>query len=86
MFAVSLVRTAFFLAPGIIPLSQIGGTTNDLVRLNPLTGLFESYRSVLLYGSAPEPWMLLYPDRVLRWPSRPSSSPSTIASSATWRR
>lgn len=60
-FAVSLVRTAFFLAPGVIPLSQIGGSTNDLVRLNPLTGLFESYRAVLLDGSAPEAWMLLGP-------------------------
>ncbi len=61
IFAVSLVRTAFFLAPGVIPLSQIGGTTKDIVKLNPLTGLFESYRAVLVEGSAPEAWMLLGP-------------------------
>lgn len=61
VFAISLVRTAFFLAPGVIPLSQIGGTTNDLIRVNPLTGLFESYRATLVSGSAPEAWMLLYP-------------------------
>jgi ABC-type polysaccharide/polyol phosphate export permease len=60
-FAISLVRTAFFLAPGVIPLSQIGGTTNDLIKLNPLTGLFESYRAVLVEGTAPQAWMLLGP-------------------------
>ena len=27
----------------------------------PLTGIFESYRSVLLYGHSPAPWQLLYP-------------------------
>lgn len=61
VFAISLVRTAFFLAPGVIPLSQIGGTANDVVKLNPLTGLFESYRAVLVEGSAPDVWMLLGP-------------------------
>ncbi|MEJ7784964.1 MAG: hypothetical protein WKF96_09185 [Solirubrobacteraceae bacterium] len=61
VFAISLVRTAFFLAPGVIPLSQIGGTAKDVVKLNPLSGLFESYRAVLLEGSAPEAWMLLGP-------------------------
>ncbi len=61
VFAISLVRTAFFLAPGVIPLSQIGGSANDLVRINPLTGLFESYRAVLVDGSAPDAWMFLVP-------------------------
>lgn len=61
VFAVSLVRTAFFLAPGIIPLSQIPARAGDLMKLNPLTGLFESYRSVLIDGSAPEAWMLIGP-------------------------
>jgi lipopolysaccharide transport system permease protein len=61
VFAVSLVRTAFFLAAGLIPLSQIRGTSNEVIRFNPLTGLFESYRAVLLEGGSPEAWMLLYP-------------------------
>ncbi|MDX6517476.1 MAG: lipopolysaccharide transport system permease protein, partial [Gaiellaceae bacterium] len=47
-FAISIVRTLFFLAPGLVPLSMIGGRANDLLRLNPLTGVFEGYRSVLL--------------------------------------
>ena len=28
---------------------------------NPLTGLFESFRHVFLYGDAPELWQLVYP-------------------------
>lgn len=60
-FAVSMVRTAFFLAPGVVPLSQVPGRAHDLMRINPLTGLFESYRAVLLHGSTPDAWMLLTP-------------------------
>ena len=61
VIAVSLVRTLFFLAPGLVSLSQIEGRAGELVRLNPLTGLFESYRAVLLYGHRPAAWQLLYP-------------------------
>ena len=60
-FLVSFVRTMFFLAPGLVALEQIGGQANELVRLNPLTGLFEAYRDALLYGEAPAAWELLYP-------------------------
>ena len=60
-FAISFVRTLFFVAPGLVALSSIGGRANDLVRLNPLTGLFESYRSVLLEGHRPAAWELLVP-------------------------
>jgi ABC-type polysaccharide/polyol phosphate export permease len=60
-FFVSLVRAMFFLAPGLVALSAIEGTANTLVRLNPLTGLFEAYRDVLLRGQSPAPWELLVP-------------------------
>jgi ABC-type polysaccharide/polyol phosphate export permease len=60
-FMISFVRTLFFLAPGLVPLSEIGGRAYDLVRLNPLTGLFEAYRAVLLEGHRPAAWELLYP-------------------------
>jgi lipopolysaccharide transport system permease protein len=60
-FAVSFVRTLFFLAPGLVPLAAVSGRANELVRLNPLSGLFESYRDVLLYGHAPAAWQMLYP-------------------------
>ena len=60
-FMISFVRTLFFLAPGLVALSEIGGRAYDLIRLNPLTGLFESFRAVLLYGERPAAWELAYP-------------------------
>jgi lipopolysaccharide transport system permease protein len=57
----SAVRAAYFLAPGLVTLAAIHGETNKLVRLNPLTGLFESLRHAVLYGSSPPAWELLYP-------------------------
>ena len=59
--AVSVVRTLFFLAPGLVPLSMVGGRAATLLRLNPLSGVFEGYRSVLLYGTRPSAWELLVP-------------------------
>lgn len=60
-FGQSFVRTLFFVAPGLVPLSQIHGSAQDWLRLNPFTGLFESYRDVLLFGRAPAAWELIYP-------------------------
>ena len=61
VFAISLVRAMFFLAPGLVPLSQASETAHKLLRLNPLTGLFEAYRDVFLFGQAPGARDLLYP-------------------------
>jgi ABC-2 type transport system permease protein len=60
-FAVSLVRTLFFVAPGLVALSELTGTTHDVVRFNPVTGVMEAYRDVLLYGNAPELWEFAFP-------------------------
>ena len=60
-FALSVVRTLFFLAPGLITLSQITGVARHWMPLNPLTGLFELYRDALLYGQSPPAWEILYP-------------------------
>jgi ABC-type polysaccharide/polyol phosphate export permease len=57
----SFVRVLFFIAPGLVPLSQVHGTAHDLLLINPMTGLFESYRDALLYGDAPGAFELLYP-------------------------
>jgi ABC-type polysaccharide/polyol phosphate export permease len=57
----SFVRVLFFIAPGLVPLSQIHGAAHDLLMINPMTGLFESYRDVLLYGNAPGVVEMLYP-------------------------
>ena len=60
-FASSVMRTLFFLAPGLIALSQITGTARELMPLNPLTGLFELYRDALLYGHSPPAWQIFVP-------------------------
>jgi ABC-type polysaccharide/polyol phosphate export permease len=57
----SAVRAAYFLAPGLVTLSSIHGSTNELVRVNPLTGLFESFRHAVLYRSPPAAWELVVP-------------------------
>ena len=61
VFGVSLVRTLYFVAPGLVPLSEIHGRAETLLKLNPLTGLFDSFRDVLLYGQRPAAWELLIP-------------------------
>jgi ABC-type polysaccharide/polyol phosphate export permease len=55
------VRTLFFLAPGLVALTQVHGTAATLLRVNPLSGLFEGFRASLLYGRAPAAWELLVP-------------------------
>jgi lipopolysaccharide transport system permease protein len=60
-FVVSFVRAMYFVAPGLVALSTIHGHAHDFFKLNPLTGLFEAFRAVLLYGHGPAAWMLLIP-------------------------
>jgi lipopolysaccharide transport system permease protein len=60
-FLLSFVRMLFFLSPALVPLSQTSPEVRTLLRLNPLTGLFEAYRNIFLIGRAPEAWQLLYP-------------------------
>jgi ABC-type polysaccharide/polyol phosphate export permease len=59
--AVSLVRALFFISPGLVSLQTIGGDTEQLLKLNPLTGLVEAYRAILIDGAAPAAWELLIP-------------------------
>jgi lipopolysaccharide transport system permease protein len=60
-FIISFARALFFLAPGLVPLAETSEDVRDLLRLNPLTGLFEAYRDVFMYGTGPAPWELLFP-------------------------
>jgi lipopolysaccharide transport system permease protein len=60
-FFLSFVRMLFFLGPGLVPLSQTSGGVREILRLNPLSGLFESYRDVFLTGQNLAAWELLYP-------------------------
>ena len=60
-FAVSFMRTMFFVAPGLVAFSELTGTAKEIVRINPISGVIEAYRDVFLYGNAPELWELAIP-------------------------
>jgi ABC-type polysaccharide/polyol phosphate export permease len=60
-FVISFARAMFFLAPGLVPLAAASGTAESILRLNPLTGLFQSYRAIFLFGEAPDPVDIAYP-------------------------
>ncbi len=47
--------------PGLVALSEVSPEVREWMVWNPLTGLFESFRHVFLYGDAPELWELAYP-------------------------
>lgn len=58
---VNLVRTLFFIAPGLVALADVPESVRPWLALNPVTGLFESYRSIFLYGHRPAAWEVLVP-------------------------
>jgi lipopolysaccharide transport system permease protein len=60
-FGLSFVRILFFLGPGLVPLNETSEGVRSLLRLNPLTGLFQAYRDVFMNGRRPAAWELLYP-------------------------
>ncbi len=60
-FGTSAVRTLFFLAPSLVALDTISGTAANLLKLNPLSGIFEGYRDALVYGQAPALWEVAIP-------------------------
>jgi lipopolysaccharide transport system permease protein len=59
--AISLVRTMFFLGSGLVPLSATRGSVDNALKINPFTAIFESYREVLMFGTAPRLWEIVYP-------------------------
>lgn len=61
LFVISLTRTLFFVAPGLVALDQVPEGARDWLAINPLTGLFEGFRDVLVDGHRPAAWHLLVP-------------------------
>jgi len=61
LLGVSVVRTLFFLASGLVPLARVPESAQTLLRINPLTEIFESWRALFLYGHSPGLFNLLYP-------------------------
>lgn len=49
-----MVQLWLLLTPVMYPLSEVPPDLRGLYLLNPMTGLIESFRSVLVYGHAPE--------------------------------
>jgi ABC-type polysaccharide/polyol phosphate export permease len=60
-FGVSAIRTLYFLAPSLVVLASVHGIAADLLKLNPLSGVFEGYRSALLYSETPPLWTFAIP-------------------------
>jgi lipopolysaccharide transport system permease protein len=60
-FVVSFVRILFFVSPGLVPLRETREGIRNLLKINPMTGLFEGYRSVFMFGTRPAAWQLLVP-------------------------
>lgn len=55
------LRILFFAAPGVVALAEVSDEVRPWIVFNPLTGLFEAFRDVFLYGESPELWQLAYP-------------------------
>ena len=60
-FAAQVLRIAYFAAPGLVSLAETSEDVRRWIVFNPLTGLFEAYRDVFLYGTSPAFWELAYP-------------------------
>jgi lipopolysaccharide transport system permease protein len=54
-----LVQVWLFLTPVLYPLDSVPSDIRNLYLLNPMTGLIESFRDVLLYGRSPAFEMLV---------------------------
>jgi ABC-type polysaccharide/polyol phosphate export permease len=61
IFANQALRILFFASAGLVALSEVSDNVHRWFVLNPLTGVFESFRHVFLYGDAPAFWELAYP-------------------------
>ena len=64
IFASQALRILFFAAPGIVALREVPADVREWIVFNPLTGLFEGFRDVFLYGDSPDLWQLAYPTAV----------------------
>ena len=50
-----VVTMWMFASSTVYPIERVGGRLEVLMRLNPMTGIIESYRAVVLYGTLPDP-------------------------------
>ena len=55
-----LLQVGLFLAPIAYPLQSLGPTVKQLVELNPMTGLVEGFRWMIVDGYAVSLWLVAY--------------------------
>lgn len=61
VFAGQALRILFFASPGLVALDELAEGIQGWIVFNPLSGLFEAFRAVILYGESPAFWQLAYP-------------------------
>jgi lipopolysaccharide transport system permease protein len=54
-----LVQLWLFLTPVMYPLDSVPANLRSWYLLNPMTGLVESYRAILVHGAVPDPGLLV---------------------------
>jgi lipopolysaccharide transport system permease protein len=54
-----LTQLWLFLTPVLYPLSEVPAGLRPWYQLNPMTGVVESFRSILVYGQSPDVFVLL---------------------------
>lgn len=57
----SFFRLGFFVSAGLIPLNEVPGGLATLLHVNPMSGIFESFRAILLHGQTPRIMDITYP-------------------------
>ena len=57
----NLIRVGFFMSTGLVRGRAPGETLPDLLRANPLSGIFDSMRAVVINGRSPSTRDLVYP-------------------------
>jgi ABC-type polysaccharide/polyol phosphate export permease len=63
--AQNLIRAGFFVSSGLVPIEEVPGVELPLLlQANPLTGIFDSFRAIILEGRPPHGMDLLYPAAV----------------------
>jgi ABC-type polysaccharide/polyol phosphate export permease len=61
----NLIRMGFFMSTALVPAAELPGEELPRVLdLNPVSGIFDSMRAIVLEGRAPHPFDLLYPAAV----------------------
>ncbi len=57
----NLIRLGFFASTALVGTRDLPERFDLLLRANPVSGIFESFRAIVVYGQAPNPADLAYP-------------------------